>query len=367
MVKKIFLSWQSDTNGNKQFLERALEKFVNENEGYEVVSADRNPEGDDDIVGVILERIDVADYIVADVSIINSEDKSLEGKRLVPNPNVMYELGYAKGKGRVRCILVSNKLTTEKLKELPFDIRNRRNINVPFDKKNQSRFHTLLAGALLFKPKVSPDLVDEIFAEVRDGLKKFHNPEWLLDHKSFSSIKADLTYFLDFVPPKLKRYRDNLPHNKDLYDSVVAYIDAMKVFSRLSPELGPESYEEQRDALRSITKNLEETIYEVIRSRALKPIDALDMAQDYISQLEDWCEELQGEDRLPITAFYKFNDGLNIYIVAKVRGGVDDQELLKIVDEVQKLTYQDIDSQEISSIQVTLKSFIKDWKKAHLS
>ncbi len=124
MSKKAFFSWQSDIDGNKQYLEKVLQDAARLSKDVEIDSAERDPEGADDIAKVILDKIESSSFFIADVSIINP---SADAERKTSNPNVLYELGYAmKALGKERIILIANKATTTDTKYLPFDIRNRR-------------------------------------------------------------------------------------------------------------------------------------------------------------------------------------------------------------------------------------------------
>jgi hypothetical protein len=117
-MKTIFYSWQSDTNGNKPFINDILEEFISTHEGYRLESAERNnensPEGIDE---TIIAKIKSSDYFVADISIINPDGE--EKRRLTPNPNVLYELGYASALDNIRIIRVCNGMTCNDTKELP--------------------------------------------------------------------------------------------------------------------------------------------------------------------------------------------------------------------------------------------------------
>ena len=96
----IFYSWQSDlpNKTNRGFIEEALEKAVksirsdNTIEVELVIDRDtKDIPGSPDISKTILEKIERAKIVVGDVSIINQG-----AKRPTPNPNVVYELGYAR-------------------------------------------------------------------------------------------------------------------------------------------------------------------------------------------------------------------------------------------------------------------------------
>jgi hypothetical protein len=133
-MRKIFYSWQSDTSGNRSYLEDCLNDAVARIPDFAVDAATRNSRGAVDIAQTILLKIDEAEMVLADVSIINPES---EGRK-TPNPNVLYELGYAVGKkGEGPVILVVNNATTD-ISDLPFDIRNRRVIAKRFDNRNKA-------------------------------------------------------------------------------------------------------------------------------------------------------------------------------------------------------------------------------------
>jgi len=115
-------------------LQACLEEAIRELPNYEIETATRNSQGAVDIAQTILKKIDETDMFLADVSIINTEN---EGRK-TPNPNVLYELGYAVGKkGEGPIILVVNSETTD-IADLPFDIRNRRVIARRFNDNNKT-------------------------------------------------------------------------------------------------------------------------------------------------------------------------------------------------------------------------------------
>lgn len=111
---------------------------------FDLETATRNAVGSPDISASILRKIDESDLFLADVSIINSTSDS---PRKAPNPNVLYELGYAlKSRGEANLILIANKDIT-KDSELPFDIRNRRIVLVSFSDKGAKKMIMKAIGA----------------------------------------------------------------------------------------------------------------------------------------------------------------------------------------------------------------------------
>lgn len=141
MKIKIFYSWQSDlpNNTNRNFIKTALDNIAKLITGN-VESADREIEIDTATKGIvgavniadrILRKIDECDIFVADVSIIGKVDpinkSEVKGKlrRRTPNPNVLFELGYAwKTLGEEKIILVMN-TAYGKFEDLPFDLRGK--------------------------------------------------------------------------------------------------------------------------------------------------------------------------------------------------------------------------------------------------
>jgi len=133
----IFYSWQSDlpNKTNRGFIQNALEqavKAIKSDESIEVQPViDRDTSGvpgSPNISETIFSKIDKAAAVVCDVSIILEN-----GKRPVPNPNVLIELGYAlKSLGWKRVLLVVN-TAHGPVESLPFDLRQHRVIpyNVP--------------------------------------------------------------------------------------------------------------------------------------------------------------------------------------------------------------------------------------------
>lgn len=129
----VFYSWQSSLNHEThlKFIRKALsaaivaagqELGLEEAQRPELDEAQKDPEGADNIVARILSKISLAALFVADVTpIFETEDG-----RLLPNPNVLYELGWATAKlDYKRCILVMNDSPGHKPKDMPFDICQR--------------------------------------------------------------------------------------------------------------------------------------------------------------------------------------------------------------------------------------------------
>lgn len=151
---KIFYSWQSDSdrNTNQRAIRNALEKaqdVVNKEDKYNLTidEATRETPGSDDITKTILEKIRHSHIFVADVSLINSNDAA--SPRKTPNPNVIYELGYATALlGAQRVVLIFN-TASGKTEDLPFDIRGRRISTYVLREKNDKENIKKLEGLAL--------------------------------------------------------------------------------------------------------------------------------------------------------------------------------------------------------------------------
>ena len=134
MTNIVFFSWQSDLGETRGVIQTALDKAVrNLNRDLALEEALRLDEdtsgvaGWPEITSTILDKIERCEVFVADITPINGPQSD---SRLTPNPNVLFELGYAlaTGLGRTRIICVVNGayLPDGDLKELPFDVRGSR-------------------------------------------------------------------------------------------------------------------------------------------------------------------------------------------------------------------------------------------------
>lgn len=127
----IFYSWQSDLPNptNRGFIRKALEEAARKlsadlDLNKARVDADtQGIPGSPDIINTILEKIDNADAVVADVSFVDPGNE-----RRTPNPNVLFELGYAfKTLGAERILMVFNEAFGAP-GDLPFDLGLKRQI-----------------------------------------------------------------------------------------------------------------------------------------------------------------------------------------------------------------------------------------------
>ncbi|MDH6600043.1 putative nucleotide-binding protein [Myroides gitamensis] len=140
----IFYSWQSDlsNNHNRSFILSALEKaskIFSQDKKFNVDTViDRDTYGlvgSPSIVESITGKIAKSDIFVCDISIINKEQDG----RKTPNPNVLYELGYASAiLGWERIIMIQN-TAYGNIEDLPFDLRGRRILQYSLDETIESK------------------------------------------------------------------------------------------------------------------------------------------------------------------------------------------------------------------------------------
>lgn len=136
MRKTVFWSWQSDLSAatTKDFIKaalaQALEKVAEELqlETADRLELDHDTKGEPglvEIVSTIFKKIDDCQIFVADITPIAEAGTST--KKKIPNPNVMFELGYAMREvGPQRVITVANLAFGGNPEEMPFDLRHRR-------------------------------------------------------------------------------------------------------------------------------------------------------------------------------------------------------------------------------------------------
>lgn len=149
----IFFSWQSDLDlkRNKNFIEgcikTAISEFNGENELLVNFNLDKDTSGEPgnpEIINIILNKIDSARMFICDLSIINSDYYG----RKTPNPNVIFELGYAiKSLGWEKIICVVNQ-EFGLAEDLPFDIKHRRLLGYNFQSKEKQAEKKKIVAAI---------------------------------------------------------------------------------------------------------------------------------------------------------------------------------------------------------------------------
>lgn len=156
---KVFYSWQSDLPDytNRSAIRKALRAAASEVEdslsnlevSIELDEATRNIPGSPNIPASILEKIEDSDIFIADVSTINPDAHC---GRKIPNPNVVFELGYAVAHlGWNRVIMLVNSEHGD-MSELPFDFDRHRasayKLTEQSEKNDKKALVTLLRVAI---------------------------------------------------------------------------------------------------------------------------------------------------------------------------------------------------------------------------
>lgn len=156
----IFYSWQSDLpkQTNQHAIRRALRHACDriEDDGdikLKLDEATRGTSGSPNIPATILEKISSCDLFVCDLTTINSS--AGEKFRKTPNPNVIFELGYAVSiLGWSRVLMLFNKNFGKFPDDLPFDIDRHRatpymlSEEDPKNKSNVSSLQSVLKTAI---------------------------------------------------------------------------------------------------------------------------------------------------------------------------------------------------------------------------
>ncbi|WP_377806600.1 TIR domain-containing protein [Azospirillum sp. A29] len=189
---RIFFSWQSDspaaTNANaiRDALKVACKKVSGTAAKIEFIrdEATRGTSGSPNIAHKIQEKIDSADIFIADITTITSK----EAGRPCPNPNVVFELGYAVSQlGWDRVIMLFNKEFGQFPNDLPFDfIQNRVSLyHIETSKPNNGKAHleNLLQVAVSAVVKLNPKRPHELRGVSKEKLQHDHdvdNIKWAL-------------------------------------------------------------------------------------------------------------------------------------------------------------------------------------------
>jgi hypothetical protein len=186
----VFYSWQSDLpdSSNRAFIRRALKKAASSIEtshGGVIVDVDeatRNVSGSPNIPATILSKISLADVFIGDVTTINA---TAPGRRF-PNPNVVFELGYAVAHvGWERSILLFNQEHGAFPDDLPFDFDRHRvsafTASITPSDKQQRHLAELLSTALDSVIRSNPSKPNSNESpEKRTRNRDIENIKWIL-------------------------------------------------------------------------------------------------------------------------------------------------------------------------------------------
>lgn len=143
----VFYSWQSDLDkkANNHFIKNCIDVAIKElkKEGYISViprleKDTQGSTGSPRIADTILKKIDASHLFISDITIINftRRNKSLQ-KRLTPNPNVLFELGYALNRLGWERIICLNNAAFSQITDMPFDLKQNRISEYNFNGKDK--------------------------------------------------------------------------------------------------------------------------------------------------------------------------------------------------------------------------------------
>ncbi|MBQ9029580.1 hypothetical protein IJ114_02315 [Candidatus Saccharibacteria bacterium] len=127
----IFYSWQSSHQDTRNYLDKFIRETIQElNAKYQsspveiVLDQDTaDSAGSPHITRILHNKIQKCNLLLADISLVG---QSLSGNRSFPNPNVMYEVGFATATHSENSVLLVFNQDLGKMEELPFDIAQRK-------------------------------------------------------------------------------------------------------------------------------------------------------------------------------------------------------------------------------------------------
>ena len=221
----IFFSWQSDLNlkSNKNFIEgcikTAIGEFNKENKLLVDFTLDKDTSGEPgnpEIINTILNKIDNSRMFICDLSIINSDYHG----RKTPNPNVIFELGYAiKSLGWEKIVCIVNQ-EFGLVEDLPFDIKHRRLIGYNLNSKDKQVEKKKIVAAIKSNLTILRDR-GLLHDELEDYFKRDIDTEFLtitnhlrkiVLNESSSNLLSDTGLVLNLSKEMLK---DNIA-NRDI-------------------------------------------------------------------------------------------------------------------------------------------------------
>ncbi|MCO4206092.1 nucleotide-binding protein [Aeromonas taiwanensis] len=210
----IFYSWQSDLpqNTNQKAIRsslRSASSLIEESSDIRIVldEATRGESGSPNIPATILQKISACDLFVCDLTTINSQ--SDESVRKTPNPNVLFELGYAVsilGWGRI--VMLFNRHFGKFPDDLPFDIDRHRaspfilSEEDPKNKSNISDLQALLKVAISAVVENGPKRPSEMLMKTPEEIRRIRDIEnltWVLSAIHLPTIDQmvlDLPHYL---------------------------------------------------------------------------------------------------------------------------------------------------------------------------
>ncbi|WEA80112.1 nucleotide-binding protein [Citrobacter braakii] len=191
----VFYSWQStlEKKDNHYFILNALRKAKKEIEKKHndlTISIDQATEGAPGSPGItetIMQKISLSQIVVSDITIIEGKSK----KRSYPNPNVMFELGYAVAEiGWNRIIALTNDKYGFIPEKLPFDVNSQRvsPYNSTNSKKDLENLLTLAIETIILHDPKTPQELRGVSIEKIKHEKDVKSLEYLMGYLHIDTI-----------------------------------------------------------------------------------------------------------------------------------------------------------------------------------
>lgn len=212
-IYRIFFSWQADNRKVKDAISAKLEvvKDTLHQDGWHIeIDQDTSGRvGTQNIDKEVLAKIRNCDVFVADVTPIYVE-ATKDGKtpkKLVSNPNVMYESGYALGvKGLNRMIFLASLKDGETPERMPFDINHNTITNI----KNPEKLKSL--------PTWVKAILEEVKKEREQQVKELDCRLLFRHQKQYVEkiVLNPIFYDIQYIPqakPKSKPIQEKKPWN----------------------------------------------------------------------------------------------------------------------------------------------------------
>lgn len=194
----LFFSWQSDTPDNHRIIRNALIKACDtiRNEGTYDITYDEstwNESGSPVIEKTVNDKAKSCDIFVADVTPVGTI-----GKKDLPNPNVMFELGISKGH-HIDDVILMLYTGDVKAEKMPFDINHHR--LTKFSEKNITEFVRMMAETAANNPRYISvfDTNDKFLFYDRNIRKNIDSGKYLPD--VFIDDRELKDHLRDFVVP----------------------------------------------------------------------------------------------------------------------------------------------------------------------
>lgn len=211
---KVFFSWQSDlpkksnTNAIRSGLRKAKKSISTP---IELDEATRAMSGSENIAQKILEKIQASDIFIADITTIR---KAYRRRRAVPNPNVVFEVGFAVAHlGWSRVILLFNENHGNVPQDVPFDFSVNRVSTFMMSetptKSEREKLEGLISSALAQVVASNParprDLEGLSESEIRHK-RDVENLNWLLGALHIPTLQDHVESGPDYFTFKLDMF-----------------------------------------------------------------------------------------------------------------------------------------------------------------